>query len=54
MIAVRLKNGTSYDGTAARNNSVLNASRAIDTKYGTQITQDVWKNVMPGNFTPYP
>jgi len=34
--------------------SVLNASRAIDTKYGTQITQDVWKNVMPGNFTPYP
>lgn len=34
--------------------SVLNASRAIDTKYGTQITQDVWKNVMPGNFSPYP
>jgi hypothetical protein len=34
--------------------SVLNASRAIDTKYGTRITQDVWKNVMQGNFTPYP
>jgi hypothetical protein len=34
--------------------SVLNASRAIDTKYGTQITQDVWRNVMQGNFTPYP
>jgi hypothetical protein len=34
--------------------SILNASRAIDTKYGTQITQDVWENVMQGNFTPYP
>jgi RHS repeat-associated protein len=34
--------------------SVLNTSRAIDTKYGTQITQDVWKNIVDGNFTPYP
>jgi hypothetical protein len=34
--------------------SVLNASRATDTKYGTQITRDVWKNVVQGNFTTYP
>jgi len=34
--------------------SVLNASRVIDKKYGTQITQDVWMNVMQGNFTPFP
>lgn len=34
--------------------SVLNASRAIDTKYSTQITQDMWKNIMSGSFTPYP
>jgi RHS repeat-associated protein len=34
--------------------AVLDASRAIDVKYGTEITQDVWKNLIPGNFTPYP
>jgi len=34
--------------------AILNASRAIDEKYGTQITQDVWQNIMQGNFTPYP
>jgi hypothetical protein len=34
--------------------AVLKISRSIDVKYGTNITQDVWKNVMAGNFTPHP
>jgi len=30
--------------------AVLDASRATDMKHGTSITQDVWNNVMHGNF----
>jgi hypothetical protein len=34
--------------------AVLEASRAIDVKHGTNIVQDVWRNLIGGNFTPYP
>jgi uncharacterized delta-60 repeat protein/RHS repeat-associated protein len=34
--------------------AVLDASRAIDVKYGTNITQDVWTNIMQSNFRPHP
>jgi hypothetical protein len=34
--------------------AVLDALRAIDVKYGTRVTQDVWRNVMNGSFTPFP
>jgi len=34
--------------------AVLDASRVIDAKYGTTVTQDVWRNLTQGNFTPYP
>jgi hypothetical protein len=34
--------------------AVLSASRSIDAKYGTNITQDVWRNIMEGNFKAYP
>jgi hypothetical protein len=34
--------------------AVLSASRAIDAKYGTSITQDVWRSIMGGAFKPYP
>jgi hypothetical protein len=34
--------------------AVLAASREIDMKYGTSIVQDVWRNLIGGNFTPYP
>ncbi len=34
--------------------SVLDASRAIDAKHGTYITQDVWQNIMEGNFEVRP
>ncbi|MCS7338576.1 MAG: RHS repeat-associated core domain-containing protein, partial [Verrucomicrobiae bacterium] len=34
--------------------AVPETSRAIDTKYGTQLTQDVWKNILEGKFTPMP
>ena len=34
--------------------AVLDASRKIDAKYGTQITQDFWKNLMQGNYTAHP
>ena len=34
--------------------AVLETSRAIDLKYGTKFVQDVWTNLICGNFTPYP
>ena len=34
--------------------AVLDASRNIDAKYGTNITQEVWSRIMGGQFTPYP
>jgi RHS repeat-associated protein len=34
--------------------AVLSSSRAIDAKYGTQVTQDVWKSLVQGNLTPHP
>jgi hypothetical protein len=34
--------------------AVLETSRAIDLKFGTEITQDVWKNIIGSNFTGYP
>ena len=41
--------------------AILNASRAIDTKWGTNTVQSFWRNLqsfwrnlMSGNFTPYP
>lgn len=34
--------------------AVLDASSAIDVKHGTNVTQDVWRNVMNGSFTPFP
>jgi hypothetical protein len=34
--------------------AVLEASRATDASFGTQITSAVWENLMHGNFTPYP
>jgi hypothetical protein len=35
-------------------NAVLDASRAIDKKYGTTITQKVWENIIAANFTAFP
>ena len=35
-------------------NALLDASRAIDAKYGTQITQGVWNNLMQENYTVHP
>lgn len=34
--------------------AVMEASRATDATFGTQITSSVWENLMQGNFTPYP
>jgi RHS repeat-associated protein len=34
--------------------AVLDASRAVDQKYGTNITQDVWRNLMDDNFRQLP
>jgi hypothetical protein len=34
--------------------AVLEASRTIDAKYGTQITQSFWKNIIKENYTSYP
>jgi hypothetical protein len=34
--------------------AVLETARELDAKNGTGLTQDVWYNVMKGNFTPYP
>jgi hypothetical protein len=34
--------------------AVLDASRYMDVKYGTSMTQDVWRNIMNGSFTPHP
>ncbi|MBI2805644.1 MAG: hypothetical protein HYX68_11760 [Planctomycetes bacterium] len=33
--------------------AVLQTSRAIDAKHGTNITQDVWKNIMEKNFKAF-
>jgi hypothetical protein len=33
--------------------AVLDASRAIDAKYGTNLTRDVWRNIMAGKFEPF-
>jgi RHS repeat-associated protein len=35
-------------------NAVLGASRSIDVKYGTSITQSVWGSIMNGHFARYP
>jgi hypothetical protein len=34
--------------------AVLRASRAIDAKHGTKLTQWVWENLMLGKFLPFP
>jgi hypothetical protein len=34
--------------------AVLDASRAVDARNGTSITQDVWRNIMSDRFTPFP
>jgi len=34
--------------------AVFDASRSMDVKYGTNITQDVWLNIMRGNFEVRP
>lgn len=34
--------------------AALDASRSIDQQHGTNVTQDVWSNVMNGNFRIYP
>jgi len=34
--------------------AVFDASRHIDTKYGTSITQDLWRNIMQGSYKAYP
>jgi RHS repeat-associated protein len=34
--------------------AVLKASRLIDARHGTSITQAFWREVMAGRFTPYP
>jgi hypothetical protein len=34
--------------------AVLKASRAIDAKYGTEITQDVWRNLVAKNYRAIP
>lgn len=33
--------------------AILDATRAIDTKYGTNLTRDVWRNIMRGDFDPF-
>lgn len=33
--------------------AVLDAARGTDAKYGTNIVQDIWRNVMNGQFFPY-
>lgn len=33
--------------------AVLEASRAIDVKHGTNITQDFWQNIMSGQFDSF-
>jgi hypothetical protein len=32
--------------------AVLKTARAIDAKYGTSITRDIWTNIVEGRFTP--
>jgi hypothetical protein len=34
--------------------AVLEASRRIDTEYGTSIVRQFWSNIMCGQFTPIP
>jgi hypothetical protein len=34
--------------------ATLDASRAIDARYGTSITQTFWQNIMDGNFAAFP
>jgi len=34
--------------------AVLEAARELDAQYGTEITQDVWRNIIAANFKPYP
>jgi hypothetical protein len=34
--------------------AVLDASREIDVKHGTDITQGVWLNIIQSNFAQYP
>ena len=34
--------------------AVLDASRTIDLKHGTSITQDVWRNIIENKFTAFP
>lgn len=33
--------------------AVLDVSRAIDQKHGTNITQAFWKHIIEGKFDPY-
>lgn len=52
--------GKAFWGTAGSTaqreafNAVLDASRAIDVKYGTNIVHDFWQNIIGGQFTPLP
>ncbi len=34
--------------------ALLGTARQYDQRYGTTMTQDIWYNIMEGNFTPYP
>ncbi len=42
-------------GTQARAlDAVLDASRSVDARYGTNVTSTVWRAIYGGNYTPYP